>query len=156
MSADQRFQIPTEFCTTRTTFLYGGYVRRRLFFRHIMSVRAIIACLLALPLVTWADPNSAKDKAYETLPAKIDFSRDILPVISSKCFHCHGPDESHRAAKLRLARKAFVPQQRASKPVASSPSCSRRRGHEAPGTGLPLNAASIPAAMRGCAWSRGN
>ena len=32
----------------------------------------------------------------------VSFSREILPVLSDNCFSCHGPDESHRKAKLRL------------------------------------------------------
>ena len=32
----------------------------------------------------------------------VSFSRDVLPVLADRCFHCHGPDDSHRQADLRL------------------------------------------------------
>ena len=32
----------------------------------------------------------------------IDFGKDVLPIFSEKCFHCHGPDENQRKADLRL------------------------------------------------------
>lgn len=32
----------------------------------------------------------------------VDFSAQIRPVLSARCFQCHGPDESSRKAKLRL------------------------------------------------------
>ena len=34
--------------------------------------------------------------------AKINFSRDILPLLSENCFKCHGPDDANREAGLRL------------------------------------------------------
>ncbi|MCE9534536.1 MAG: PSD1 and planctomycete cytochrome C domain-containing protein, partial [Planctomycetes bacterium] len=33
---------------------------------------------------------------------KIDFGRDILPILSANCFQCHGPDQNARQGKLRL------------------------------------------------------
>lgn len=48
--------------------------------------------------------------------AGIRYNRDIRPILSDKCFFCHGPDPKHREGDLRLdireealKSKAFIP-----------------------------------------------
>ncbi len=44
----------------------------------------------------------AVETAYEGLPKNIDFNFHVRPILSDRCFQCHGPDENARKANLRL------------------------------------------------------
>lgn len=40
--------------------------------------------------------------AYDELPDKLDYNEHVKPILSDKCFACHGPDKAKQKAGLRL------------------------------------------------------
>jgi hypothetical protein len=40
--------------------------------------------------------------AGTTVPLKVDFNREVRPILSEHCFQCHGSDENGRKGRLRL------------------------------------------------------
>src|SRR5438270_4190736 len=56
----------------------------------------IAACCVALFTLTVRAAAAGDD---------IRFNRDVRPILTDNCFHCHGPDPGTRKAGLRLDRK---------------------------------------------------
>ncbi len=46
-------------------------------------------------------PDEVKT-AYEQLPETIDFNFHVRPILSDRCYPCHGPDENARKGEFRL------------------------------------------------------
>jgi hypothetical protein len=59
------------------------------------SVALAVAAVTALIGASGSAPRTAG-------ASRIDFTRQIRPLLSDRCFRCHGPDASKRKAKLRL------------------------------------------------------
>jgi len=67
----------------------------------------IIALLLMLMLGLWLfvrknDMSQEQADNQEKLPEEISFNFHVKPILSDKCFACHGPDANKRKAGFRL------------------------------------------------------
>ena len=56
---------------------------------------------LAAGIISCHSPNS-KSVASEDIPDVVSYNFNIRPILSDKCFKCHGPDANKRKADLRL------------------------------------------------------
>lgn len=65
-----------------------------------------LTAYLALVCLCWqaCSPSLPEEvkQAYDRLPSRIDFNRHIKPILSDRCFACHGPDKNKLKAGLRL------------------------------------------------------
>lgn len=61
----------------------------------------ILAGLLGITLIPSCFNKDDSDKKQQ-LPEKVSYNFDVRPILSDKCFACHGPDKNARQAGLRL------------------------------------------------------
>jgi hypothetical protein len=64
----------------------------------------IVAGAIALPILVFKGMGTSGDVAG-TVPDRIDFNYHVRPILSDRCFKCHGPDPMAREAGLRLDKE---------------------------------------------------
>jgi len=68
---------------------------------------SLFSLLFLLAGCGWEKPEAIQ-LAYKDLPEAIDFNYHVKPILSDKCFACHGPDAASQEADLRLDLEEFA------------------------------------------------
>ena len=72
-----------------------------------MNNRILLFCIVSL-FVIIACTNNDSYVFNVDLPEKVDFNFHIKPILSDRCFSCHGPDAGARKANVRLDEETFA------------------------------------------------
>jgi hypothetical protein len=70
-----------------------------------MKIPCLAAISILMTSVIWqacSDRKSSGPEAVSSGKGKIDFNYHVKPILSDKCFACHGPDVKKRQADFRL------------------------------------------------------
>ncbi len=59
-------------------------------------------CLILFLVSCGTDMPEPVEIAYQELPERVDFNFHVKPILSDRCYSCHGPDANTRKAGLRL------------------------------------------------------
>ena len=85
------------------------------------SSRRTFACSFWVWFITLLVASRSQLSSSQAAEPKIDFNRDIRPILSDNCFSSHGPDKDRRKAGLRLDVRADALQKLESGEVAIVP-----------------------------------
>ncbi len=64
------------------------------------SYSKVLRRMLTIVGCAWLGASMALAQTPTSKP--LSFKRDVRPILSNHCFACHGPDEKHREAEMRL------------------------------------------------------
>lgn len=76
--------------------------RNQIFCMNRRLIYLMLAFLIIVYVIQACNSSSTSQVAEEEVPDKVSYNFHVRPILSDKCFACHGPDANKREAGLRL------------------------------------------------------
>ncbi|NRB46760.1 MAG: DUF1553 domain-containing protein [Saprospiraceae bacterium] len=81
---------------------------------EVLPIRSLGLVAIALVLLLCSCQSAIPEEIeaeFASLPKELDFNIHVKPILSDRCYACHGPDQAKREAGLRLdeAAAAYAP-----------------------------------------------
>ena len=71
-------------------------------FRKLVKTQRLIGFTFLLAMLAFSGCRTSSEYGESDLPEIVDFNFHVKPILSDRCFACHGPDANKREADLRL------------------------------------------------------
>ncbi|MFT6809896.1 MAG: hypothetical protein ACJA01_003138 [Saprospiraceae bacterium] len=72
---------------------------------NTIAMRFFVIFFLIYVIISCGQDKNGSSLANLTVPDKVDFNFHVKPILSDKCFACHGPDMANQKGDLRLDTK---------------------------------------------------
>ena len=75
-------------------------------FTRISPLVVLLLCIASVWLAGCGTATPSDPEILARLPEQVDYNYHIKPLLSDRCYTCHGPDENARKANLQLHNEA--------------------------------------------------
>ncbi len=83
------------------------FLRKRKYEYYAMKIKLLISIIALITVLgTWYACHT--EGGNNAIPDKVSYNFHVRPILSDKCFACHGPDKNKRKADFRLDIEEFA------------------------------------------------